>query len=89
MIDKRKTLINYVSNSEFEKTVRQFNDQFNLLDKHVQELFSISEVKLSKDDLEYLVAHKVSKDELATVLPSLDAQDAKLKNLVEDALEDI
>jgi len=78
-----------VSNSEFEKTVRQFNDQFNLLDKHVQELFSISEVKLSKDDLEYLVAHKVSKDELATVLPSLDAQDAKLKNLVEDALEDI
>ena len=78
-----------MSNSEFEKTVRQFNDQFNLLDKHVQELFSISEVKLSKDDLEYLVAHKVSKDELATVLPSLDAQDAKLKNLVEDALEDI
>lgn len=82
-------MINYVSNSEFEKTVRQFNDQFSLLDKHVQELFSISEVKLSKDDLEYLVAHKVSKDELATVLPSLDAQDAKLKNLVEDALEDI
>ena len=78
-----------MSNSEFEKTVRQFNDQISLLDKHVQELFSITEVKLSKDDLEYLIAHKVSKDELATVLPSLDAQDAKLKNLVEDALEDI
>ena len=55
----------------------------------MQELFCISEVKISKDDLEYLTANKVSKDELASILPSMDAQEAKLKDLVEDAMEDL
>jgi hypothetical protein len=55
----------------------------------VQELFCISEIKISKDDLEYLTANKISKDELASILPSMDAQEAKLKNLVEDAMEDL
>ncbi len=89
LTDKRKTLINYVSNSDFEKIVRQFSEQISLLDKNVQELFCISEVKISKDDLEYLTANKISKDELASILPSMDAQEAKLKNLVEDAMEDL
>ena len=87
--DKRKTLINYVSNNEFEKVMRQFTEQFTVIDKHVQELFGITEIKVSRDELEYLIAHKVSKDELTSVLPSLEAQDAKLKNLVEDAMEDL
>lgn len=73
LADKRKTLINYVSNSEFEKVFRQFTEQFTAIDKHVQELFGITEIKVSRDELEYLIAHKVSKDELASVLPSLDA----------------
>lgn len=40
--------------------------------------------KIDIDDLEALTCNKVSKDELTSLLPDVEAQDAKLKEFIDE-----
>ena len=73
----------------FEKVVKQFTDQFITVEQQLQELFHTTQNKIDKDELESLTANKVSKDELEQIIPNAHAQNAQIKDLVEDAAEDL
>ena len=58
----------------------QTNDEQN-----IQELFRIGQNKIDIDDLDALTCNKVSKDELKSLLPDVEAQDIKLKEFIEES----
>jgi hypothetical protein len=84
-----KTLINYVSINEFDKICRQQSDKLAKMDELIRELFVITNSNITKDDLEMLTAHKVSKDEVAQIIPSPEAQEMRIKSLVEESVEEM
>jgi hypothetical protein len=86
---KHKTLINYVSITEFDKICRQQSDKLAKMDELIRELFVITNSNITKDDLEMLTAHKVSKDEVAQIIPSPEAQEMRIKSLVEESVEEM
>lgn len=59
------------------------------MDELIRELFVITNSNITKDDLEMLTAHKVSKDEVAQIIPSPEAQEMRIKSLVEESVEEM
>ena len=48
-------------------------------------MFRIGQNKIDIDDLDALTCNKVSKDELKSLLPDVEAQDIKLKEFIEES----
>jgi len=78
-----------VSITEFDKICRQQSDKLAKMDELIRELFVITNSNITKDDLEMLTAHKVSKDEVAQIIPSPEAQEMRIKSLVEESVEEM
>lgn len=64
MSSKRKSLINYINITDFEKVTKQFTERFLTTEHNIQELFNLNQSKIDKDELESLTCNKVSKDDL-------------------------
>lgn len=78
-----------MSITEFDKICRQQSDKLAKMDELIRELFVITNSNITKDDLEMLTAHKVSKDEVAQIIPSPEAQEMRIKSLVEESVEEM
>lgn len=86
---KRSTLINYVSIFEFQSKCSAMNQNFDRVDELIKELFALVGTKIDKVDLENLTEHKVSKEEVQQLIPSLEMIENKINIIVEESNEDV